>query len=182
MVHEQIYGLEVTEKEGETLMEQIPGLFLELETHRGLDNLLDDAVKHRTDKLYISGHHLIELPSRIGELTELRDLEIFEQDLYRLPEELFTLSKLERLSILTADMEEIPASIGKLQQLKVLNIQCGSSERLVPGYRFKPKEEIGIKQIPPEIGELRQLESLTIQYTAIDKLPPGLLMGIDELI
>ncbi|OKP95907.1 leucine-rich repeat domain-containing protein [Paenibacillus sp. P46E] len=138
VVHEHMYGMDVTEEEAIGLMDRITGLFLELQSHRELDHLLDDAIIHKTDWLYISGHRLTELPRRIRELTELRDLEIFEQDLYRLPEELFELSKLERLKILTADLESIPASIGRLKNLRELCIYCGSSDRPTPGYQVKP--------------------------------------------
>ncbi|MNI33560.1 Leucine Rich repeats (2 copies) [compost metagenome] len=172
VVHEHIYGIDVTEEEAVSLMGRITGLFLELPAHRDLDRLLDDAIRHKTDWLYLSGHRMTELPERIGELSELRELEIFEQDLYRLPEELFECSKLERLSIMTADLEGIPASIGKLKQLKTLSIQCASSDRPAPGFKVKPKDEIGLNRIPPEIGELEQLEQLTIHYSAIRELPP----------
>ncbi|CAM3399433.1 leucine-rich repeat domain-containing protein [Paenibacillus lupini] len=171
VVHEDMYGLEVSEEEAIDLMNRMTGLFLKIEAHKDLNRLLDDAIKHQTDKLYISGYRLTELPERIRELTELRELEIFEQDLYRLPEGLFDLSKLEHLRILTADLESIPASIARLKNLRQLSIHCASSNRPTPGYRVKPKEEIGINHIPPEIGELEQLEQLTIQYTSIHELP-----------
>ncbi|MDF9843596.1 MULTISPECIES: leucine-rich repeat domain-containing protein [unclassified Paenibacillus] len=171
VVHERIYGMEVTEEEAAGLMEQVTGLFMELAAHRELDCLLDDAIRHRTDKLYISGYRLTELPERIRELGGLRELEIFEQDLYRLPDGLFELEKLERLIIMTADLQQIPGSINRLKNLKELTIQCASSDRPVPGYQAKPKEEISLNRIPPEIGELEQLERLTIQYTAIRELP-----------
>ncbi|PZD93099.1 leucine-rich repeat domain-containing protein [Paenibacillus sambharensis] len=174
VVHEDTYGMDITEEEAVVLMERITGLFLELEAHRDLDCLLEDAIKHQTDRLYVSGHRLTELPERIRELTELRDLEIFEQDLYQLPEGVFELSKLERLRIMTADLEGLPASIGKLKNLRELSISCGSSDRPAPGWRPKPKEEIGLDRIPPEIGELKQLEQLTIQYSSIQELPAEL--------
>ncbi|OAS16447.1 hypothetical protein A8708_20810 [Paenibacillus oryzisoli] len=94
IVHEHTYGIDVTEEEATTLMEQITGLFLKVAAHSNLDRLLDDAIKHKTDWLYISRHQLTELPDRIRELTELRELIIFERDLYYLPEGLFDLSKL----------------------------------------------------------------------------------------
>ncbi|MBT2288504.1 leucine-rich repeat domain-containing protein [Paenibacillus albidus] len=171
VAHEDMYGMDVTEEEAIELMDRITGLFLELKSHQDLERLLDDAIKHKTDRLYISGHGLTELPERIRELTELRDLEIFEQDLYCLPKGLFELSKLERLRIMTADLESIPVSIARLKNLRELSIQCGSSDRPTPGYRIKPKEEISLNRIPPEIGELTQLEQLTIQYTSIHELP-----------
>ncbi|PWW00759.1 hypothetical protein DFQ01_112112 [Paenibacillus cellulosilyticus] len=171
VVHERMYGMDVTEEEAIELMERVTGIFIQLKAHRDLDRLLDDAIKHKTDWLYISGHGLTELPDRIRELTELRELQIFEQDLYRLPEALFELSKLERLRIETADLENIPSSIAKLKNLRELSIHCGSSDRPTPDYRIKPKEEISLNRIPPEIGELEQLEQLTIRYTSIHELP-----------
>ncbi|MFB5761922.1 leucine-rich repeat domain-containing protein [Paenibacillus medicaginis] len=171
VVHEHMYGIDVTEEEAVELMNRITGLFLKLQAHQDLDRLLDDAIKHKTDWLYISGHGLTELPEQIRELTELRDLEIFEQDLYRLPAGLFELSKLERLKIMTADLESIPASVAKLKNLKELRIYCGSSDRPTPTFRLKPKEQISLNRIPPEIGELEQLEHLSIHYTSIHELP-----------
>lgn len=171
VVHEHMYGVNVTEEEAIELMDRITGLFLELKAHRDMDRLLDDAIKHKADRLYINGHKLTELPDRIQELTEIRELEIFEQDLYRLPEKLFELTKLESLRIMTADLECIPASIAKLKNLKELSIFCGSSDRPTPEWKAKPIEEISLNRIPPEIGELEQLELLTIRYTSIHELP-----------
>ncbi|MBB3114329.1 hypothetical protein FHS18_006450 [Paenibacillus phyllosphaerae] len=171
VVHEEMYGMEVTAEEAIALMDRITGLFLKVDAHRDLDRLLDDAIKHQTDKLSISGHRLTELPQRIRELSELRELQIFEQDLCRLPEGLFELSKLERLCIMTAELENIPASIGKLSNLRQLTIGCGSSDRPVPGWKPKPKEAISLNRIPPEIGELEKLEHLSIRYTSIHELP-----------
>ncbi|MNI27289.1 Leucine Rich repeats (2 copies) [compost metagenome] len=171
VVHEHMYGMEIVEEKAIELMDQISGLFLELKAHQHFDALLDDAIKHKTDWLYVSGHRLTELPDRIRYLTELRDLEIFEQDLYRLPEGLFELSKLECLKIMTADLESIPADISKLRNLRELCIYCGSSDRPTSDFRIKPKEEISLNRIPPEIGELKQLERLSIHYTSIRELP-----------
>ncbi|MDR6550128.1 leucine-rich repeat domain-containing protein [Paenibacillus qinlingensis] len=171
VVHERWYGMDVTEEEAIALMEQITGLFLQLASHSDLDSLLDDAIKHQTDWLYLSRHGLTELPERIRELTELRELEIFEQDLYQLPEALFELSKLESLKIMTADLACIPASIAKLKNLRELSIICASSDRPTPDLLFKPKEEISLNRIPPEIGEVENLAFLTIQYSAIHELP-----------
>lgn len=172
VVHEKMYGMGISEEEAMELMERITGVFFQLKAHKDFDCLLDDAIKHKTERLYISGHRLAELPDRIQELTELRELEIFEQDLCRLPEGLFKLNKLERLKIYSADLERIPSSIGKLSYLKELGIYCGSSDR--PNFKVKPKEEISLNCIPPEIGELQQLEQLTIQYSSIQELPQEL--------
>lgn len=171
VVHERMYGINVTENEAIELMDQITGLFIEIEAHRDFNRLLDDAIKQKADRLYISGYRLTELPDRIRELTELRWLEIFEQDLYRLPQGLFELSKLESLRIMTADLESIPGSIARLKNLKELEITCASSDRPDSTWRTKSKEEISLNHIPPEIGELEQLEQLTINYTSIHELP-----------
>lgn len=171
IVHENMYGLGVTEEEAIELMDQITGLFLEIEAHRDFERLLDDAIKHQTDRLYISRYELSELPERIRELTQLRELEIFEQDLFRLPEHLFELRKLESLTIYTYDLESIPASIGRLKHLRKLIIYCGSMDRPAPGQQVKPQKDISLDRIPPEIGELEQLEQISICYSSISELP-----------
>jgi hypothetical protein len=171
IVHENLYGLEVSEEEATMLMDQNPGLFLELENHHNLDRLLEDAIKQKGTRLSISGHGLKSLPDDIRYCTELVELDIFEQDLYELPEALFELSKLEILSIMTADLACIPSSIGKLKNLRELRIVCASSDRPAPGWTPKPIHKISLNRIPPEIGELQRLEVLAIQYSSIDELP-----------
>lgn len=57
-------------------------MFFDLDRHKEIDHLLDDAIRHQTDKLDISLHGLSELPERIRELKHLKELTIFEQNLY----------------------------------------------------------------------------------------------------
>lgn len=174
VAHEHMYGMRITYKEASELMERIPGLFFELDRHKEIDHLLDDAIRHQTDKLDISLHGLSELPERIRELKHLKELTIFEQNLYSLPASLFELTSLERLVITTLDLECIPAEIGKLKQLQELRIYCGSPFESAPGWRPKPQTELGLNCIPPEIGELSELKYLEIVYSGIRELPPEL--------
>lgn len=174
VAHENIYGMRITQEEASELMERIPGLFFRLDRHREFERYLDDAIRHQTDVLQISSYHLTEIPERIRELTHVKKLEIFEQDIFRLPPALFELKTLEELEIMTADLEGIPKGISQLKQLQRLTIYCGSSPHVVPGWRPKPKSELCFDTLPEEIGELTELVSLNISYSGIRELPPEL--------
>lgn len=171
IAHEEMCGIRMNEEEAIQLADLIPGLFIELDSHRDFKCYLDDAIKHQTDRLTISSYHLTEIPDRICELKQLKYLEIFEQDIIRLPPSLFELRTLETLRIMTADLECIPKEIANLQQLRDLTVYCGSSDRSVPGWTPKAKHDLLLNRIPPEIGRLKQLECLNISYTGIEELP-----------
>lgn len=174
IAHEEICGIRLNEEEANQLADLIPGLFIELESHRHFECFLDDAIKHQTDRLTISSYQLTEIPDRICELKQLKYLEIFEQDITRLPPALFELRTLETLRIMTADLECIPKEIANLQQLKNLTVYCGSSDRPLPGWAPNAKSDLLLNRIPPELGLLKQLECLNISYTGIEELPPEL--------
>ncbi|WP_413372242.1 leucine-rich repeat domain-containing protein [Paenibacillus taichungensis] len=174
VAHENIYGMHITQEEASELMERIPGLFFRLDRHREFERYLDDAIRHQSDILQISSHHLTEVPERIRELTHVKRFEIFEQDIFKLPPALFELTTLEELEIMTADLEGIPKGISHLKQLQRLTIYCGSSHHVVPGWKPKPKSELSFDSIPVEIGELTELVSLNIGYSGIRELPPEL--------
>lgn len=174
VAHEHMYGMHITQEEAIELMERIPGLFFELGRQRDIHRLLDDAIMHQADVLNISSHFLKEIPERIRELTHLKRLTIFEQDVYTLPPALFELTSLEELEIMTADLEGIHQDIGKLKQLRELRIYCGSSYHVPTGWKPKEKSDLGLKHIPAEIGELSELVSLDISYSGIREIPPEL--------
>ncbi|MFC9709808.1 leucine-rich repeat domain-containing protein [Paenibacillus sp. NPDC056933] len=148
VAHENIYGMHITQEEASDLMERIPGLFFRLDRHREFESYLDDAINHQTDVLQICSHHLTEIPERIRELEHVKKLEIFEQDVFKLPLALFELTTLEELEIMTADLECIPKGIRQLKQLQRLTIYCGSSHRVVPGWKPKSKSELSFDSIP----------------------------------
>ncbi|MNW26194.1 Leucine Rich repeats (2 copies) [compost metagenome] len=174
VAHERMGILIVEHSEGRELMSRIPGLFLELPEHKEFDCYLDDAIRHQTDWLEIQGYGLTELPVRIRELEQLKNLSVFEQDLDRLPSGLFELTGLETLSIMSAELVEIPREIGSLKQLRELRIYGGSSDRPTPSWHPRPKEELPLRSLPAEIGELSRLEYLDIAYSGIRELPPEL--------
>jgi hypothetical protein len=172
IAHEKIGYIQIGESEAEALADQIPGLFFRLESHKDFDRFLDDAIRHQTEELHITGFGLKELPDRIRQLQRLKVLEIFEQDVSSLPPGLFELTTLESLSVLTADLESIPKEIGKLVNLRSLRIGCGSYDRPTREPRtIIPKEQLRLTSLPPEIGQLQKLELLHIEYTGVRELP-----------
>ncbi|MEY8746272.1 leucine-rich repeat domain-containing protein [Paenibacillus tundrae] len=174
VAHEGMYGMGITEEEASELMERIPGLFFKLQRHEQFDCFLDDAIQHQTDRLNITGYLLSEIPDRIRELTQLKELEVFEQHVSELPPAFFELTALEKLTIMTADLKGIPRDIGKLAQLKELTIYGGSAYHVESGWKPKPKQELELNHIPAEIGNLTELVSLSIGYSGIRELPPEL--------
>jgi hypothetical protein len=172
IAHEKIGYIRIDEEEAEALANEIPGLFFRLEAHKDFERFLDDAIRHQTDELHITGFGLTELPDRMRQLRRLKYLEIFEQDVRVLPSGLFELTTLETLSVLTADLESIPKEIGGLVNLRSLRIGCGSYDRPTRELRTViPKDQLRLTSLPPEIGQLKKLEFLHIEYTGVRELP-----------
>lgn len=171
IAHEEIGRIDIDEVEAELLSQNISGLFIKLEAHSQFDRFLDDAIRHQVDKLHITSFGITEIPDRIGELQQLKHLEIFDQNIKRLPPGLFDIHTLESLSIMTANLESIPKDIGNLTNLKSLTIYCGSYDQPAIGRKVIAKSDVSIDSLPPEIGELQQLEQLSIGYTRMKELP-----------
>lgn len=176
IAHEEMLSLVIGEEEAEELSAEVPGLFMMLAAHQDLDHYLDDAIRHQTDKLDISGYGVTDLPERLSSLRGcLKQLHLFEHRVRRLPPVLFELTSLESLTIYTYDLEELPADISKLSNLRHLTLYCGSCIQIEPGLmQMIPAEQISLRELPPELGQLHQLETLDISYTAISELPPEL--------
>jgi len=104
---------------------KVPELSLEPEDTKGilyrdLEKALLDA--ENVDTLWLRNQkQLIKLDSRIGELINLKVLNVSGTNLKELPEEI---GKCKKLQIITANacrIERIPNSIGQLKQLKNIN-------------------------------------------------------------
>lgn len=83
VVHEHMYGIDVTEEEAVELMDRMTGLFLKLNAHRNLDRLLDDAIMHKTDWLYISGLCMIKRkPDFLYGMKQLKYINVSQDSLW----------------------------------------------------------------------------------------------------
>jgi hypothetical protein len=94
------------------------------------------------------------LPSQIGELRNLTELNLYNNGLWELPRKIGELQNLTSLDLGKNSITHLPVTIGNLQNLTSLNL---SYSRLIA--------------LPSQIGELRNLTSLNLSYNQLITLP-----------
>jgi Leucine-rich repeat (LRR) protein len=129
------------------------------------------------------------LPEEIGNLTGLKILRIFRQEIQSLPSSIGNLKNLEELEIYSS-MKVLPEEIGNLTKLKALRMNyCGSLECLPRSIgKLKNLEELslettyGLLALPDEIGDLTSLRVLRLNFARIKFLPAsvGNLKNLEE--
>ncbi|PKN92938.1 MAG: GTP-binding protein [Chloroflexi bacterium HGW-Chloroflexi-6] len=133
--------------------------------------LIQSAEKTHAKKLKISTiggisffklGNLYALPSEIGRLIELLELDISFNNIFDLPDELWQLTNLISLDISANPINQLPAGIGHLTNLERLNIS-GTS----------------IASLPKEILRLKKLTTLDVQDTKLS-IPPEISQKIYE--
>ncbi|XP_058075716.1 uncharacterized protein LOC131224194 [Magnolia sinica] len=97
-----------------------------------------------------------ELPAGIGNLAELRYLNLSHTDIVSLPEEMRNLVKLQHLNLQHSFLQELPAGIGSLVELRYLN---PSATR--------------IRSLPEEMRNLVKLQHLNLWHSFLQELPVG---------
>jgi hypothetical protein len=134
--------------------------------HRGPDALF---------KLVLRGAGL-PLPPQIGQLANLTSLEA--HGVSALPQEIGNLLNLRCLDLSESPIESLPEAIGQLAALDELNLsetpllttlppQIGDLTRL----RLLRLSDSAIQRLPPEIGRLVRLEELQVNGTRLTTLP-----------
>jgi len=98
---------------------------------------------------------LTALPSEIGQLAHLRQLDLSGNRLTALPPEIGQLTRLIVLDLAANRLEALPPEIGHLSDLVVLNISYNA-----------------LATLPPEIGQLANLQSLQVHGNQLRALPP----------
>ncbi|WP_340935902.1 leucine-rich repeat domain-containing protein [Polaribacter haliotis] len=114
-----------------------------------LERLIIDS--QCTGNCYEGDQTLMVLPNEIGNITNLKLLNLDSNGLTSLPSTIGSLTNLEELSITSNSLKGLPSTIGNLSKLKIASLSSNKLESL-----------------PEEIGNLSSLEDLDIQsqYTS----------------
>lgn len=106
-------------------------------------------------KLSLVGHNFETLPTDIGNLFNLKELDLRDNGaLVELPKQVGTLHKLEILRLSNTALESLPKEIGDLDKLELLSLS-----------------ETALKSLPQEIGYLPNIKHLFLKNVKI--LPRG---------
>jgi len=132
----------------------------------------------------------IALPDIIGELTNLKILNLDESDFVTLPESIGKLTNLIKLSAFDAKkLKSVPDSIVELINLEELKLQHTQITTLPEGFGNLKKLRRAIlnsnklKTLPNNFGELENLVSLSINNNELTSLPEtfGKLKNLKEI-
>ncbi|RCJ41185.1 hypothetical protein A6770_08860 [Nostoc minutum NIES-26] len=123
-------------------------------TNEELLQIIRQAGRNKATKLDLYGEGLTILPAEIGQLSNLRELYLSNNQLTMLPAEIGQLSNLSRLDLSNNQLTTLPAEIGQLSSLSRLDL---SNNQLTT--------------LPAEIGQLFNLSLLYLIGNQLTMLP-----------
>lgn len=177
----------------ESLHESVTALDLR---GKSLDSFPVEILAHPQLEVLILGRHpwmdkgrFGVLPPEIGQLQQLRFLDVANMDLKTLPVEIGALKKLQNLDLNGNKLETLPAEITELQNLKTLDLYGNQLNALPEGIgAFKNLAKLNLSQnalktVPAEIGQLQNLQYLNLGGNYFTTLPEqfGALQNLQEL-
>ena len=133
------------------------------------------------EKLKLNGNQLKELPEQLGELTNLRELDLSSNKLVAFPEAVLTLQNLEILNFDQNGLSELPQEIQQLVRLKELRLEGNKFEAVPQAVLGLVDLEVlrmdsnKIAEIPQEIRGLQNLKELGVGDNPIIVFPSELL-------
>ncbi len=131
----------------------------------GLTTYPDD-IPLETEILRLDKNELTEIPAKIGELVNLRELHLKDNRLTTLPPEIGKLVNLTDLNVPYNELTTLPPEIGNLVSLRILYL---SGNKLTT--------------LPREIGNLKNLRAILVGNNQLTELPSeiGYLPNINRL-
>jgi len=147
---EDIYNLSPQEKAQITDLELVSMSLTYLP-----DDILDGFTNLKT--LNVLNNQLTELPDSIGNLTNLEKLWLINNQLTELPESIVNLNNLKTLNLMNNQLTELPESIVNLTNLEQLYLKNNE-----------------LTELPQWIGNLTNLEELSLRYNLLTELPDSI--------
>jgi internalin A len=116
-------------------------------------------------QLDVSDNQLTALPKSVGQLTQLRQFHVSDNQLTALPESVGQLTQLQQLDVSRNELKALPESVGQLTQLQQFDASGN-----------------GLTALPESIGDLYALKHLDLYKNKLTSLPPQLLkLKLDAL-
>jgi leucine-rich repeat protein SHOC2 len=122
-----------------------------------LAKIIDRAILDRVDKLVLQECGLSILPTSIGNLADLKLLDLYKNNLKFIPERIGNLSKLTNLNLNHNQITTLPESICQLTNLTSLVLSDNQ-----------------LTSLPANIGNLSNLVRLYIRGNLLTSLPPSM--------
>jgi len=142
-----------------------------------IDALISQAQKDHSVHLDLSYLSITELPTEIGSLTDLSELDLRGNILESLPIEITHLDQLTRLYLDDNMFRKLPAAVCDLTGLKVLGFSNNRLDSLPPEIgNMTSVNRIDLQnnhlcRLPKELGNLRELNVIDISSNEFSRLP-----------
>ncbi|KAF3441382.1 hypothetical protein FNV43_RR15296 [Rhamnella rubrinervis] len=120
------------------------------------------------------------IPDTLGNLHELRTLDLSETPIEKISDILGNLPELRTLNLSTTRIEKIPDTLSNLHELRTLNLSTTRIEKIpdilgnLHGLRTLDFSGTPIEKIPDTLGNLYELRTLNLSETPIEKIPDTL--------
>nr|NGY95112.1 hypothetical protein [Neochlamydia sp. AcF84] len=131
-------------------------------------------------QLYLQDNQLTTLPAAIGQLSQLQRLYLYNNYLNTLPENIGQLSQLKELFLSNNRLSALPESIGQLCQLQYLFLSTNQLRALpkssgqLSQLRLLYLDNNQLTSLPKVIGQFSQLQQLNLSNNPFTTIPPFL--------